>query len=244
MADNDALSRDRRAACQLSLEWDRLCPKSAAGVTSFSLTPFVTLELAVGTAIRRGYARVEAAVSAEDLPCFSMAEAEWVECPSRIGAVTQAGWQAKVLSEALPLVGHQLLADLQAAVCRFGRQLGTATDHFAFDELSYQRYHSGSGHIAAHRDHESFRLLICILTLRGSAPFTVFSDDPSRTVIDAWLTAPGDLVLLRASGWPNVQWPPCPLHAVGEPITSERVVVTFRSLSCRGELLSPTRGSP
>lgn len=42
-----------------------------------------------------------------------------------------------------------------------------------------------------------------------------------------WLTADGDLVLVRGTGWPADDTR-CPVHEVDEPLTRDRAVMTLR----------------
>jgi hypothetical protein len=58
------------------------------------------------------------------------------------------------------------------------------------------------------------------------APFSILARREPPELLDAWDTAPGDLVLLRGAGLvaPDDR---CPLHEVGPPADT-RTVLTFR----------------
>ena len=84
------------------------------------------------------------------------------------------------------------------------------------NEVAIQRYQPGSLGITPHRDQRQFAQLIAVITIAGSAAFTLCrnrSGDPIQT----WQANEGSLVLLRGPGLagdPDGR----PMHLVGGPI--------------------------
>jgi hypothetical protein len=95
-----------------------------------------------------------------------------------------------------------------------------------WNEVTWQRYEPGRGHIDPHRDQAYYKGLIVIVTLSGEAEFTIFASRDPPVILDRWTTCGGDMVLLRGAdlGAPGVR---CPLHGVGAP-ASDRLTVTLR----------------
>ena len=83
------------------------------------------------------------------------------------------------------------------------------------NEIAVQRYQPGSLGITPHRDQRRFAQLVAVVTIAGSAPFTLCrnrSGDPIQT----WQANEGSLVLLRGpglAGYPDGR----PMHLVGGP---------------------------
>jgi hypothetical protein len=83
------------------------------------------------------------------------------------------------------------------------------------NEVAIQRYQPGSLGITPHRDQRRFAQLVAVVTIAGSAPFTLCRNragDPIQT----WQADEGSLVLLRGPGLagdPDGR----PMHAVGGP---------------------------
>lgn len=92
-----------------------------------------------------------------------------------------------------------------------------------FNEVTWTHYPDGAGHITEHRDPPGCGGVIAVTTLVGTARFSVL--DPDRS--SEWLTAPGDVVLLRGRSWPS-PGSRCPRHAVGPPIGGDRMIMTMR----------------
>ena len=83
------------------------------------------------------------------------------------------------------------------------------------NEVAVQRYHPGSLGITPHRDQRRFAQLVAVITVAGSAPFTLCRNragDPIRT----WQAGQGSLVLLRGPGLAG-QEDGRPMHLVGGP---------------------------
>lgn len=83
------------------------------------------------------------------------------------------------------------------------------------NEVAIQRYRPGSLGITPHRDQRRFAQLVVVITIAGSAPFTLCrkrSGDPIRT----WQAGQGSLVFLAGPGLAG-QEDGRPMHLVGGP---------------------------
>lgn len=94
------------------------------------------------------------------------------------------------------------------------------------NEVSIQRYRPGSVGITPHRDQRRYAQLVAVITIAGSAPFTLCRNrggDPIRT----WQSEQGSLVLLRGPGLggdPDGR----PMHMVGGPTGTPRTSIGIR----------------
>ena len=95
------------------------------------------------------------------------------------------------------------------------------------DEVTVQRYASGSTGISSHRDGRRHAYLVAILTLEGSALLRQCSDRAGTTV-GAWGAGAGSLVLLRGPGLGGIE-DDRPLHAVDGPRGRRRTSLTLRA---------------
>ena len=156
--------------------------------------------------------------------CAALAKPEtlpWSPMAPKVGAITQHGWFAQ-----MPF--HQAPAAVQTLGALVLTAVSAALDQKLPDwnEVTWQRYEAGRGHIDPHRDQARYKGLILIVTLSGQAEFTILESRDPPVVVDRWMTGGGDMVLLRGAdlGAPGVR---CPLHAVGPP-AADRLTVTVR----------------
>ena len=94
------------------------------------------------------------------------------------------------------------------------------------NEVAVQRYQPGSIGITPHRDQRRFARLVVVITVAGSAPFTLCRNragDPIRT----WQAGEGSLVLLRGPGLAGEQ-DGRPMHHVGGPTHAPRTSIGIR----------------
>jgi hypothetical protein len=94
------------------------------------------------------------------------------------------------------------------------------------NEVAIQRYRPTSFGITPHRDHRRYVKLVAVITVVGSAPFTLCRNregEPIRT----WQAEVGSLVLLRG---PDLASNPDgrPMHLVGGPTGTPRISIGIR----------------
>ena len=80
------------------------------------------------------------------------------------------------------------------------------------------------GHTTAHRDPAAYGGVVAVFNLFGQALFRVWDADGEAA---EWETGRGQLVLMRAAGWPQPD-SRCPLHEVEPPRDEERMIMTLR----------------
>lgn len=103
-------------------------------------------------------------------------------------------------------------------------------DDWEPNEVHVQRYVANALGITPHLDLKRYRVLIAIVTVAGSARFTLCKDRAGNP-IEQWNVTPGSLVLLRAPGLGGDD-DRRPLHAVQGPPAGHRISVTWR-MNCR-----------
>lgn len=152
-------------------------------------------------------------------------EAFWA-MPETVGRTPQRAHQLIVhRGDAARPVTDAVGAALAGAV-RTAAPVGAGLDRFAPSHAMYLRYAGPEDGMGAHRDAMTYVLLVCVLTLRGAARFSVLAG-PGGKPRASWTTEPGDLCLLRGPGFagePDGR----PWHRVEGPDGEERVSVVFR----------------
>lgn len=190
-------------------------------------------ERALDDVFRHGAAFVPGALP-EPMRADLLGEAEasrgrFLDLPDRVNGVAQRGEQLAVR------IGdpfHPALRRLVAMLCTAlaAQPHFTGVHGFMPTEARYMRYTGNAAGLGAHRDGKCYSLLVCVFSIAGSAPFTVFGDgqEPAREL----LVHAGDLVLLRAPGFAGLR-DGRPRHAVGAPLAGERVSLTLRTVRGR-----------
>lgn len=91
-------------------------------------------------------------------------------------------------------------------------------------DMSIQKYEQGSFGITPHRDELRFGICVCIIPLVGKGELAVCDDREgnNKKPVD---TTPGNLILLRAPGYANLNVRP--MHTLYD-ITAERIVLGIR----------------
>jgi hypothetical protein len=112
------------------------------------------------------------------------------------------------------------VADSPQEIRHVAAEILEGVDAPAFNEVSWNKYAPGDGHISMHRDPPGAGGIIAVFTLYGDAIFTV--EDQAEFPVAA-----GDLVLLAGNTWPNEE-DRCVRHAAGKPLNGERMILTFR----------------
>lgn len=191
----------------------------------------------LGAVSRSGFALVRAAVPASDrhrlLAEADAAAGRFLRVPSRVNRVEQQADQLtlRVGDERFPAV-NALATALQALLTSCADTYGV--HRFAATEGRYMRYRGRRGGLGPHRDGMCYGLVVAVYSLTGSAPFTVLPDEadadeaPLRLLVD-----PGDLLLLRAPGFDG-EADGRRLHAVGAPLSGDRVSLTLRMVGRHG----------
>jgi hypothetical protein len=196
-------------------------------------TRLVVSKTGLGAPLRRcaatGHARVESAV---DPTFLRVLRAEVDAGPYRrfresFGAVRQQidGYDVELPSEAFPLLSV-LGEELGAAVRSRGRGIrGLIT--WAPNEVGIARYVAGSIGITPHLDGRWYRRLVAVVTVHGRARFAICGSRDPDDVVEAWTSAPGDLVLMRGPGLAGRR-DGRPFHLVEGPRLGERLSLGFR----------------
>lgn len=182
---------------------------------------------------RLGVAHVRGALS-HDFCHRLLGEAEtargqYLNLPARVNGVQQRAEQlaVRIGDPAHPAL-DELILTLSAALAE--EPQGTGVQRFSPTEARYMRYTGCAAGLGAHRDGKCYALLVCVFSIAGAAPFTIFGDGsepPLSFIVDA-----GDLVLLRAPGFAGVA-DGRPRHAVGPPLSGKRVSLTLRTVRGR-----------
>ncbi|MDQ3761525.1 MAG: alpha-ketoglutarate-dependent dioxygenase AlkB [Actinomycetota bacterium] len=122
------------------------------------------------------------------------------------------------------LDGYPVLASLCDELVRQVHEHGVP--QWVPNEIAIQRYQPGSVGITPHRDQRRYAQLVALITIAGSAPFTLCRNrdgDPIQT----WQVGEGSLVLLRGPGLagdPDGR----PMHLVGGPTGAPRTSIGIR----------------
>lgn len=154
----------------------------------------------------------------------------FLRVPSRVNGVNQRGDQLSMR------VGDPRCPAVNALAASLGDAMRSSSEDFGlgrFDptEARYMRYRGRAGGLGPHRDGKCYGLVVAVYSLSGSAPFTVLPDGTEPTV--RLCVEPGDLLLLRAPGFAGLP-DGRRRHAVGAPLTGERVSLTMRMVGQRG----------
>lgn len=142
----------------------------------------------------------------------------WHDLPPEEGRVRQCGQSAMTLVENAGGVIQGLAAMVAEMI---GQEAGVPVPRA--NEANWTRYPEGEGFITRHRDPSQVTGVITIATLIGSAPFRVWEGDE----VVEWDTQPGDLILLRCTGWPTAD-AVCVDHEAGLNEHGERRILTLR----------------
>jgi alkylated DNA repair dioxygenase AlkB len=140
-----------------------------------------------------------------------------------IGQVRQEAESFEVSAEHLKR-RYPLLSILRDELVRRVHEHGVL--EWVPNEIVVLRYQPDSFGITPHRDQRRFAQLVAVITVAGSAPFTLCRNregEPIRT----WQADAGSLVLLRGSGLagnPDGR----PLHLVGGPTGTPRISIGIR----------------
>ena len=115
------------------------------------------------------------------------ADLAWLPLAPRVGRVTQAGRFAQLAMEDAP---EHLRQEAAGLLDSLAADLGPARLR-GFNEVTWQKYLAESGHIDPHRDQVFHVGVIAIVTLAGSAPFSVLAQRQPPIAEAEWITEPG-----------------------------------------------------
>jgi hypothetical protein len=168
------------------------------------------------------------AACAVDQPCCARLVAELGSGPYE--PVAPVTGQVRQQAEAFGVPVEQLhprypvLADLCDELV--GQVQRHGVPEWVPNEVVIQRYQPGSLGITPHRDQRRFAQLVAVVTIAGSAPFTLCRNR-SGDSIQTWQANEGSLVLLRGPGLagdPDGR----PMHTVGGPTGIPRTSIGIR----------------
>jgi hypothetical protein len=128
-----------------------------------------------------------------------------------------------------PMDGFPLVAELRDELAGLLRRNARGISGLATwwpNEAGVARYHPGSIGITPHLDGKWYRRLVAVVTVNGTAPFTVCRDRAGE-VIERWDAGPGSLTLMRAPGLAGYR-DGRPFHTVEGPRRGTRCSVGFR----------------
>ena len=178
---------------------------------------------------RRGHARATGAVTT---PFLTSLREELDAGPFRpfresFGPVRQ---QIDGYDVALPDPSFPVLATLCRALRDVVHDHGAGIRGLATwtpNEVGIAHYVPGSIGITPHMDGRWYRRLVIVATVYGRAPFAICGSRDPSDVVERWVSAPGDLVLMRGPGLAGHR-DGRPFHLVGGPRRGERLSLGIR----------------
>lgn len=171
---------------------------------------------------------IEGVLEASHLQALAAVPRAFEELPPEVGLVQQAA-SAERFERGTVAIIDELAEELEGLVHQADAE-AFGLEALRFAEAIYQRYEGTRLGVSPHRDSASYKLLVAILTLEGSARFSVVSDRDGNGAIDEWIIHPGSLVLVRAPGFQGVE-DGRPMHSVGKPHGGTRLSLTLRHRS-------------
>jgi hypothetical protein len=129
----------------------------------------------------------------------------------------------------LPTSGYPAIAVLRDELERIVRRDGGATRGLATwrpNEAGAVRYRPGVMGITAHMDGRWYRRLVVVVTVRGTAPFSVHQTREAPAV-ETWTATAGGLTLMRAPGLGGVR-DGRPFHSIPGPERGTRISLALR----------------
>jgi hypothetical protein len=134
------------------------------------------------------------------------------------------GFDVVLPADAFPAIS--LLRDeLERTVRRDGDAIrGLAT--WRPNEAGAVRYRPGAMGITAHMDGKWYRRLVVVVTVRGTAPFSVH-ETRGGPALDTWTATAGGLTLMRAPGLAGVR-DGRPFHSIPGPERGTRISLALR----------------
>lgn len=139
-----------------------------------------------------------------------------------------------------PMDGFPVVAELRDELAALLRRHGRGIRGLATwwpNEAGVARYRPGSIGITPHLDGKWYRRLVAVVTVHGTAPFTVCRDRAGE-VIQRWDAGPGSLTLMRGPGLAGSR-DGRPFHTVEGPRRGTRCSIGFRMNTRPAETAQP-----
>jgi hypothetical protein len=137
--------------------------------------------------------------------------------------------QLDAFDVAEPFDGFPAVAELCREVTTLVREHGRGIRGLATwapNEVGVARYRPGSLGITPHLDGKRYRRLVAVVTVHGSARFTICRDRAGAVVAE-WEAGPGSLTLMRGPGLGGLR-DGRPFHMVSGPRRGERCSLGLR----------------
>jgi hypothetical protein len=137
----------------------------------------------------------------------------------------------------LPSSGFPLLTDLCRELGGLVRSHGRGVRGLASwrpNEVGVAHYVPGSIGITPHMDGQWYRRLVVVATVYGRARFAICGSRDPADVLEAWTSAPGDLVLMRGPGLGGAR-DGRPFHLVEGPRRGPRLSLGIRMTARRSD---------
>jgi hypothetical protein len=193
-----------------------------------ALAPGLDLRGALRATADRGYAHMTGAIDARFLRSVwrEVERGPFQRFEGSFGLVRQEidGYDVRDPMDAFPLVA-ELRDELVGLIRRQGRTInGLAT--WRPNEAGAALYHPGSIGITPHLDGKWYRRLVVVVTIHGTAPFTVCRDRAGE-VVERWESGPGSVTLMRGPGLAGSR-DGRPFHTVHGPRRGTRCSIGYR----------------
>jgi len=177
---------------------------------------------------QRGYAHVSQAIDASFLRKLwkELESGPFQRFEGSFGLVRQEIDGYDVLD---PMEGFLLVAELRDELAGLLRRHGRGIRGLATwwpNEAGVARYHPGSIGITPHLDGKWYRRLVAVVTVHGTAPFSVCRDRDGE-VLERWDAGPGSLTLMRGPGLAGSR-DGRPFHTVQGPRRGTRCSLGYR----------------
>jgi hypothetical protein len=188
----------------------------------------VSIREALEWTARRGYAYVPDALEASFREALDreIERGPWRRFDEPHGKVRM---QIEGFDVDLPTAGFEAIATLRDELERLVRRDGAAVRGLRTwrpNEAGAVRYRPGASGISAHMDGKWYRRLVVVVTVRGTAPFSVHETREGPPV-DMWIASAGGMTLMRAPGLAGLR-DGRPFHSIPGPRDGTRISLALR----------------
>jgi hypothetical protein len=194
----------------------------------------LSIRTALEQAARRGYAYVPDALGASfrDVLDREIDRGPWQPFDEPHGKVRM---QIEGFDVEMPMDGFEAIATLRDELERLVRREGAAVRGLRTwrpNEAGAVRYRPAAAGISAHMDGKWYRRLVVVVTVRGTAPFSVHRKREGPAVA-TWTANAGGMTLMRAPGLAGAR-DGRPFHSIPGPKDGTRVSLALRMAVDRG----------